>query len=255
MDQSTMTLKWEKPVSGAVDFFDTVARTTVVNPQDRQSNIGQEAEQADLNNTTHLEKLISEHPEFCLVIEHDVMVNSTVRRLRYRVNLIEVICRALASYSTLESAAKGTDALCAHKHSLRAIVCLALCLRYLMEKPVEDLNANSDVPWKHNTNTKAKRGRPLRNGIASPTASNSYNLPNYIFTAVRDIGLDNLQPPPSKQKEILNQMVLNLTDEEFNAKSFNGNIQSVFNDSVGVAVVANQGGRIEADESQGVFGF
>ena len=50
-------------------------------------------------------------------------------------------------------------------------------------------------------------------------------------------------------------MVLTLTEEEFTAKTLNVNLQSVVNDNVGVAVLASKGGRIEADETQGVFGF
>ncbi len=179
------------------------------------------------------------------------MVNGETNRLRYRVSLIEVACRSLAAYITIESAARGRDALCADKKSLNAILVLALGFRKLMEEPVNDLNKHSAVPWMNNNSTKSKRGRPRR--ACSSSQSSMTQTPQHTFKQISGLSLDSLQPPPSKQKEVLDHMLLNLTAEEFNAKMFR-NCNTV-NANMGLDVLGNQNNRIEADESECVFDF
>ncbi len=250
VDQATLRVQWEKPRERDLDYTTDLPHTKLVQTQDRRSKIGQEVDKSDLHNIAHLESVIAKHPELTLMIEHDVLVNGITTRLHYRVSLIEVACRALSAYITLESAAKGKHVLCADKRSLKAIVTLALGLRKLMEKAVDDLNSSPEVPWKYNSsNTKAKRGRPKRNCTHSASQAMQYK-----FEEVNGFILDHLQPPPSKQKEVLGQMILNLTQEEFNAK-MDVNRRGTVNDNLGIAVFGNQGARIEADESQCVFGF
>ena len=79
-------------------------------------------------------------------------------------------------------------------------------------------------------------------------------IPEYKFEVVFGFSLDRLFQPPSKQKDILNPTILNLTAEEFEAKMSTSNgsnrTNSHNNDSLsGLPEI------IEPDESQGVFHF
>ena len=253
VDQSTMTAHWEEQRIVGVNYADDLPISKVMRPHEHRSNSTNGVEQADLDNVAYLETLISKHPELSLVIEHDVIVDGNTERLCDRVNLIEVVCRSLAAYSTLQSAAKGKDILCTDKQSFKAIVVLALGVRKLLEKPIEDLIAEGEVPWKHNCNTKGKRGRRART-----RANSNPNLSQqgqYQFDTFTGVSMEQLHPPPSKQKELLNQMILNLTPEEFNAKMYVPNRRDAVNENLGIAVFANRDSRIAADESQCVFDF
>ena len=170
-----------------------------------------ELDQMDLDNITHLEVLISEHPELSLVIEHDVMVNGAVTRLRFRMSVIEVACRYLASYITLDSASNVKDALSADKRILKVILVLAIGIRQLLEKAIKDMSTNGKIPWYKNSVSKVKRVRPRR---SISIGNNPTQLTPYIFESIDGMSLDNLQPPPSKQKQALNQMILKLTEQE-----------------------------------------
>jgi len=70
------------------------------------------------------------------------------------------------------------------------------------------------------------------------------------------MSLDQLQPPPSQQKELLNQMILNLTKEEFYSKMLTFSAQrgiGTLNDDTNSGVNENDDACIQVDESQGIF--
>lgn len=72
------------------------------------------------------------------------------------------------------------------------------------------------------------------------------------------MSIAQLLPAPSKQKDALNQMILNLTQEEFNTKTHKPSGTCIINESEaigGVGREASQEAHIQADETQGVFGF
>ena len=142
-----------------IAYIDDLLRTSLISPNDRHLYSSHEFEKINLDNSVHLETLISQHPELSLVIEHDVMVDGTPRRLRHVVNLIEVVCRSMASFVTLDSAAKAKDALCLDKRCLKVLTVLAIGLRRLMEKTVTDLQTKESVVWANNKCTRVKRSR------------------------------------------------------------------------------------------------
>lgn len=255
IDQRTLKISWEKPRTSEIDYIDSLPKTKIIPPNDRHSSFGQEVTQIDLDNIAHLQELISDHPELSLVIEHEVSVNGNVSFLRYRMNLIEVSCRLLAAYTTLESAAKGKDALRADKRCFKSIIVLSLGLRRLMNRAIDDLKSHSSVPWLDNFNTKGKRGRPKQSSSISANSADQ-QVTQYTFEEINGMSLDQLLPPPSKQKELLNQMILNMTEEEFNARMHKVNRPgNTVNNNVGMAVLGNDKARIKANESEGVFGF
>ena len=70
------------------------------------------------------------------------------------------------------------------------------------------------------------------------------------------MSLEQLLPPPSKQKELLNRMVLNMTEEEYASKMQTiGTAGNMFNNNYGVELLALNTKTIIANESDGVFGF
>ena len=73
--------------------------------------------------------------------------------------------------------------------------------------------------------------------------------------------IDDIQPPPSKQREILNSMILQLREEEFHAKHRPvecGQFQNSIGDDTDEGMVRhdsqNYDSTIRVDESMGVYG-
>lgn len=131
---------------------------------------------------------------------------------------------------------------------------LAIGLRRLMVKSIEDLNTKKSVLWRGNSCTKEKRGRPKR-AHASSTNTTDVMGSQYNFEIVAGMSLEQLLPAPSKQKEVLNHMVLDLTMEEYNVKMQTlGHPQSNDNGAAGSSGLhGNSEHRIEANEREGVF--
>ena len=254
IDQSSLQVSWEQPLTMNLDDFEGVARTKTVRANDRQSVISHEMDEVDLHNIEQLEKLISGHPELSLKVEHDVLVNGTVRRIRYRINLLEVSAKWLAAYTTLQSASKARYALRADRRSLKSIMIVSFGLRKLMDRAIADHTSTKSVPWRNNFPTGVKRGRPKRFKTRSVNLDLT-QLPNYVFDNINGFSLDKLLPAPSKQKEILNPMILNLTTEEFNAKvhTINGTVVNGECDDYERTALGVQHSAIQADESQGIF--
>ena len=257
VDQSSLKISWDVPRETGINYLDTLPRAKVLRPKDRASMPRNEMTQLDLENTTHLQQLILKHSEFNLLIEHDVKVNGSTCLLRYRTNLIEVACNLLSAYANIEAAAKAKDALSLDKYCFKAIIALAFGLRRLMSKAIEDLNIKKAVLWRSKICVKDSRGRPRRTRSSSANTGNNSAL-RYKFEVIDGMRLERLLPAPSKQKEVLNNMVLNLTMEEYNVKlqtvgvvngSQNGALESALD------IHEHSGQRIEENEREGVFGL
>lgn len=253
VDQASLKMNWEASLTRDIAYIDNLPRMKLVKPQGRRSGIGKDADQVDIHNLTHLETLISNHPELSLIIEHNVIVDTAIRQLRYRMNLLEVACRFLASYISIESAAKGKDALCVDRYALKAIVVLALGFRRLMEEAIGEMKIRKCVPWKDNVSATGKQGRPRRTRPRSDRTSSGYTT--YNFPQVQGMTVESLLPAASKQKEVLNKMILNMTEEEFNSRMVNSTGGSNLRNGVGSSAGRLETSRIQADETQGVFGF
>ena len=68
MDQKSLSIAWEAPLTEDVDYIDGVARTKLLRHYEQRAMKRRELDQMNLENITHLEVLISEHPELYLVI-------------------------------------------------------------------------------------------------------------------------------------------------------------------------------------------
>ena len=255
VDQSTLKISWETTSPPSNNNFDDIPRTRVNRAQDRHSSLAQEVNDTDLHNIEKLEALVSAHAEMSLKVQHDVTVNGSSRRVMYRLNIIEVACRALSSYTTLQSAAKAKDILCVDRRSLKGVMTLAIGLRRLLERAIADHTSTGTIPWRNNNNPGGKRGRPKCRSTKS-TDSADVPVTQYKFKDINGLSIDQLLPPPSKQKELLGQMILNLTAEEFDAKLQTvGHSSTLANDDTASPVSGTDGNQIAANESQGVFGF
>ena len=253
IDQKSLKMKWEAPLTGDIKYIDGLARTKTVRPSEQRSIKRRILDQIDLDNITLLETLIAEHPELSVLVEHDVLVNGVVTQLRFRVNLIEVACRYLASYITLESAAKSKDALRADQNSLKVIIVLAIGLRIMLDKAIRDLSTQGSAPWINNTGVMVTRGRPRRR--STNNSNSTTQLAQYAFESIDTISIDRLQPSPSKQKDALNQMILKLTEQEFASKmvTLNGSSLKTIGSTEAAGTDSSDQAPIEADEIQGVF--
>ena len=80
-----------------------------------------------------------------------------------------------------------------------------------------------------------------------------YNITEWID----GMNIDQLQPSRSKQRELLNQTILNMTKEEFDARNLdtNSGITATIRDNIDTEQGINRSARIQADESQCVFRF
>jgi len=101
-----LKIRWEASLTHEIDFIKNLPNTKVLRTFDERMSRRREVDHMDLVNISHLEALVSAYSELSLVIEHDVIVNGSKDRLSYRLNLLEVACRYLAAYITLESAAR-----------------------------------------------------------------------------------------------------------------------------------------------------
>ena len=153
-----------------LEFIDNLPRTKLVLPNERRHDIGVDVEKIDLDNITQLESLISTLYKLSLIVEHDVMVNGEKRRLGYRISMIEVACRLIASYVTLESEAQEKYILSSDKRCFKSIVFMALGLRRLIQKSSDDLTkAATPVPSSDNQSTEGKLGCPKLSSATSNT--------------------------------------------------------------------------------------
>ena len=249
--QTNLVMKWGKEISGDVSYVESLKTTRTVRLQDKFLDVSSEGNQIDADNLRIIETLIRDHQELCLLVQHDVMVAGKCRLLTYSISLIEVTARLISSFTSLETNSKTKDALKIDKSCLKSIVVLALGLRQLMERAVEDVNRTASILWASNVTLKGKRGRPNR-GASNSAEPQSASAPKYKFDIIDGLSLDQLQPSWSRQKDCLS-VLLNMTEEEFQVRNdapFAGRHGSDHN-----VAFYNDEGRIEADEGNGVFSF
>ena len=171
VDQRSLEITWLKPASHNIDYFNSIPTSKTFRLSELGRRPDSRRQQLDLDNLKRLESFIGEHPELTLVVEHDVLVGAKHRRLHRRINLIETTAKLVASYCTLESNSKCTNALGIHRNIFKIVFVLAVGLRRLMEKAISDLNRTRTVLWAGNSAVKGKRGkgRPKKSSSADST--------------------------------------------------------------------------------------
>lgn len=239
VSQATLKLQWEAVCYPSIDFLASLPKTR----NHRFHSNAIDNQQIDVDNLKILETVISDHPELSLLIEHDVLVDGKSRKLKTRISMIEVACKFFASYINGEMHAKAKETLCLDASALQMAVILGVGLRRLLEKAVADLNTQRSVLWASNSITKGKRGRP-KTSRSSARGPSSADSSQYRFEDLGGISIETLMPARSKQKDLLTQMILCLSKEEFGSLN-QGPLQS-----------GNEHGpvkRIQPDDSLGIF--
>lgn len=251
VDQRNMTIRWEKEAPTSYECLDGIPLTKTMKLFRRFLNSGNEVDSVNGHNNKALNVLVENHPDLCLVVEHDVVVEdkqriisrSNTHRLRYRIHLIEVASKLVAAYTSLESNSKSQYILGVDSNGLRSVLIIAIGLRALLHKPVLDAKATNSIPWFKTICAKShkRRGRPSK----SDTSAMSGGGHTYKFIEIDGFCLRDIMAPPSRQKECLG-MLLSLTPQEYENK----------NEGIG-RDVNTHGPRsvICADEDNGVFGF
>lgn len=80
-----------------IDNIDGQASKTVIRRSGHRAVKRRKLDQIDVDDTTHLEALATDYPKIWLMIEHNVIMNSAVTQMRFRISLIEEACGYSAS--------------------------------------------------------------------------------------------------------------------------------------------------------------
>lgn len=218
--QDNLKLKWAETAWESPTYMDALPKTHVLPEARGRRHNSIDAQQVDVDNLKLLEKVIRDHPELVLIVEHDVIVEGMPKAIMFHISMIEVGCKFFSSFLGTESHARAKDALNRDKNSFTLILLLAIGLRRLLERAVHDLNEAVSVPWSENTSTSTngKRGRPKKNPVTESTPSTT-SLRQYSFEVINGLSINSLLPAPTKQRDLLQQMILNLSNEEYLSKS------------------------------------
>lgn len=121
----------------------------------------------------------------------------------------------LVSYVSSDSAANSKDATSVDIKISNVIVAFAIDLRKLLDKAIPEMPTQLTVRWYKNSGTKVTRGRPKR---SKENNRGTTLIAQYVFEAVDSMSVNRLPSPPSKPKEVLNQLILKLTEQVYASK-------------------------------------
>lgn len=244
--QSTLSIGWEEISITSASWLEDLPKTTMISSSGKTGANSIDTQQSDVDNLKVLQQLIAIHPELSLIVEHDVLVDGKKRSLRYRISMLEVACNFFASYTNIEVHSKPKDTLSLDPNVLKMAVVIAFGLRRLLEKAVSDTKSQRGVPWGANRDINKRKGRRKTGGTTNSTAD-SVDIINYKFEDFHGLSVGTLMPAWTKQRDMLLQMLLNLSEAEYYSRHDGAD---PFNQS------GNDGGRanrIQADEDLGIF--
>lgn len=262
IDQKSLKIRWGERASKSFDYMENVPKMTEVKIQERYHSETIQSEEIHSANMKVVSDFISKHPEMTLVISHDVIVGGRVKQLKYLTNVIEVAAKFVASFCTLDTNSRARDILSIDAHGLKVIMIIAIALRAIIDRTIEDTNIDGSVMWAGSVSRKKRAGRRsrLRTEDNAEEGSIEYNYPK-----VCGIGIDDFLPPPSKQKDVLESMLLTLKSGEFERKNYvHGEVAvdgtahrmgQVDNGSIDKLFLDDEEDEIKADENNGVVDF
>ena len=259
IDQRSLKISWMESRSQCVQFLESIPLMREVKMQERYYSETIRSEEIHKYNLKLVSKLIDQHPEMTLVVSHEVTVDGHVKQIRFLTNVIEVSAKLVASFCTLDSNSRATDILCVHSRGLNVVMIIALALRAIISRTIEDTNRDGSVMWAGSVTKKRKGGRKGRG--RSDTVDEAGQI-EYNYPKVHGIGIDEFLPPPSKQKDVLESMLLTLKVPEYERKHLRPGPQVGDNsDNITSRTdIGNEAGdsvnpeeEIKADDSMGVF--
>lgn len=210
VEQSSLRLKWQQEQSQIFQSTKTFPVMSELHVLERFNYCRLKSDDVNEVNMCTLRTFMKEHPEMFLIVEHDVIVSGKVRSLRYYVNIIEVVAKLLASYTSTGTNGKTEDILNVHTDSLKVIVIMSIALRGIIQRTMEETNRDGTVMW-----LDLVTGAPKTPTSAPSSSSTSH----YMLPKVNGVSLENLQPPRSKQNEIIGPLLLTLKEAEYNEKN------------------------------------
>ena len=251
IDQTSLQIKWKEVGSKSVDYVKTVPSTKEVKVQERYNLHAVKFEGADNENLAALKSFMKEHPEMCLIAEHDVSVSGKIRCLRCNIHIIEVVSKLVSAFCNIDSNSTATKGLCVDKSSLKVVAVISIALKDIIERTRLDVSEDNVVLWA-NMKTGKKKNTTGRTTAVDDCSRNSYSFPE-----VNGVSLAMFQPSPSRQKDTLWPMCLNLKEAEYLSKNrpmcSTSETQA---EDFGVEDILDESGRgIEADDTIAVFRF
>lgn len=253
VDQKSLKMRWKSAGTINIDYVRNVKLMKEVKTQDKYKFCDHEFESTNKENNDTLRQFMFEHPELCLLAEHDVKVGGRTRRLRYRIYIIEVICKLLSAFSSIDSNSSATPALNVDKSVLKIVSVICIAFKAIVDRTLEDVSDRGVVMW---ANMKIGRTKTQQSRRVSAEDDGSSS---YTFPQVDGVSLDMFQPSASRQKDILGPMCLNLKVPEFNMKNepsdASTSTNSLLDDRNECGNLELGGAGIEADGAMAVFRF
>lgn len=209
IDQKTLKLSWYDDVCAVSGLQRITPSVTEVRVQDRLFGNSEVAE-ASRQNCPILTDFMTVHPEMSLVVEHGVMVKGKTRTLRYFVNLVEVVCKMLAAFSSLESNCTAEDFLSVDRDSLNVVMFIATGLRRIICETMSCVTEDGFVAWL----AKKKPNKTDKEAHVHVDENNG----EFRFPQVNGLSIDNFMPAWTRQRNHLGSMLLTLKQPEYDMK-------------------------------------
>ena len=209
VNQKTLRMHWKDSETEDIDYVRRTQYKKEMRIQDRYNMNIFEAEETNDENKKILRMFIRDHPEMCLIVQHDVYVSGEQKRLRFSIYIVDVVCKLVSAFWNMESNSSAGHALCIDKTALKVIIVMSLAFRKIVDRTLQDVDDCNVVKWANmpigkTKNTTGKRKSEEQEAYTS-NGSNSY-----VFPEVLGVSLDWFQPSNSRQRETLSQMCLNL---------------------------------------------
>lgn len=210
VQQSSLKLSWLEDQAHVISRINHFPSMTELHVLEKYNYCRLKADNVNETNMKNLRTFLKEHPEMFLVVEHDVVVSGKTRNLRYYVNVIEVVAKLLASFTSVGTNGQTEDILNAHKASLKVVIVMSIGLRALINRTMQDRNSDGTVMW---------MDLVMEGQKTSSTSPLSSSTSDYSLPKVDGVSLEHFQPPRSKQKEIIGPLLLTLKEAEYFEKN------------------------------------
>ena len=94
INQKTLRMHWKDgSETEDIDYVRRTHYTKEMRIQDRYNMNMFEAEETNDENKKILRMFIRDHPEMCLIVQHDVYVSGEHKRLRFSIYIVDVVCK------------------------------------------------------------------------------------------------------------------------------------------------------------------
>lgn len=202
--QENMRLKWIEENSNCnIEFEHVKDMKTIPMHNYLTGTDGPVILNANNHNIAVMGDELKKYKSMILIAEHEVLVKKSAKSkfvkttIRRSINIIDVVCKFLASYTEIGIAETPLRFLATNKSSLRSIIAISLYFRSMIDDIVRDTQKNG-ITWNNMI---------MKNGILE-------NEPEILSNSMIKL----FQPTPTKQKENLGSAILKMTEPEFQSR-------------------------------------